>query len=158
MMKESRSAAITKREAKKFFQTFDVDCSGYITTAEFRHLMTTLGHDVDDDSMEGMMTSLDTDGNGQCGPDEFIAMLVQLGFQVVDDEDEEAEEELEGIKLSAPPAMVDTPHKPVAFGSDDLKSLLAPVTAADGTINAKDVSRALELLATEKSLSSHDPS
>jgi len=154
VMSDSKSAIITRSEVNKFFQAFDVDCSGYITTAEFRHMMTTLGHNMDDDSMDAMMGFLDTDGNGQCGLKEFVDLLAQLGLQVV--EDEEEEEEFKDIKLSAPP-VVDAPHQPVVFGSDELRSLLAPVTAADGTINAADLSRALELLAKERSLSSHDP-
>ena len=47
-MEVSASATITRTQLRRFFQTFDEDCSGYLTTAELRHVMTKLGQHLGD--------------------------------------------------------------------------------------------------------------
>lgn len=78
---------ITEKEMKEFFSGVDKDGSGYITTAELRHHLTSLGQSANDSDMDSFMCKYDMDGSGQLTLDEFEELLEDMGFKIAKDDD-----------------------------------------------------------------------
>lgn len=58
-----------------FIQVFDRDGNGFITAAELRHVMTTLGEKLSDEEVDEMIREADVDGDGQINYEEFVALM-----------------------------------------------------------------------------------
>ncbi|EEC16524.1 calmodulin, putative [Ixodes scapularis] len=56
-------------------QVFDRDGNGFITAAELRHVMTTLGEKLTDEEVDEMIREADVDGDGQINYEEFVALM-----------------------------------------------------------------------------------
>lgn len=54
---------------------FDKDASGFISTAELRHLLTTLGEKLTDDEVEQLLTNQE-DSQGNVNYEEFVRMVM----------------------------------------------------------------------------------
>lgn len=54
---------------------FDKDASGYISTAELRHLLTTLGEKLTDDEVEQLLMNQE-DSSGNVNYEEFVRMIM----------------------------------------------------------------------------------
>ena len=52
-------------EIREAFRVFDKDGNGYISAAELRHVMTSLGEKLTEEEVEEMIIEADTDGDGQ---------------------------------------------------------------------------------------------
>eukprot|EP00605_Chrysophyceae_sp_TOSAG23-4_P001328 GSChrysophyteH1.ASY1.ANO1.1445.1 assembled CDS len=61
--------------AVKFFNDIDVDGSGELDRDEFRQLMDRIGIDLDDERLEDVFDTYDTDQGGTIGVDEFLVFL-----------------------------------------------------------------------------------
>lgn len=55
---------------------FDKDGSGYISSAELRHLLTTLGEKLTDDEVEALLQGQE-DSHGNVHYEEFVRMVMQ---------------------------------------------------------------------------------
>jgi len=62
-------------ELKEAFAVFDKDGSGSITAEELMAIMTALGEKIDKKTIELMIKSVDTDGDGTIGFSEFKKMM-----------------------------------------------------------------------------------
>ena len=156
IMSHGSANKITRSELLKFFQAFDLDCSGYITTAEFRHLLGTLGHDLNDDQMDELSKSIDVDGSGQCDVEEFGELLKGLGFEIVDDEDDDDGGAFD-VAIPPPknvPSAVSSGPLPII--STEFADIIKPVITKEGFVNEAELRRAMELLSIEKSLGTTD--
>ncbi|CAO1319604.1 unnamed protein product [Diamesa hyperborea] len=54
---------------------FDKDASGFISSAELRHLLTTLGEKLSDDEVENLMNNQE-DSQGNVNYEEFVRMVM----------------------------------------------------------------------------------
>lgn len=163
MMEQSMSATITQTQLKKFFQTFDEDCSGYITTAELRHVMTKLGHQLSDDVMDALMTFLDRDGTGQCCFEDFLKMFVSFGIKVEAECNEAStvmasESEAKSVEIAWHPTEESgkAARALVPFSRHDnaeMFALMQPVMTSDGFIDTAALQEAMELLSLNRQIS-----
>lgn len=55
----------TEEDLRAAFAVFDKDCSGKISAAELRHVMTNLGEKLSDEEVDEMMREADVDGDGE---------------------------------------------------------------------------------------------
>ncbi len=65
MMSKKLQGADSSDELKEAFHVFDKDGDGFISAAELRHVMTTLGEKLTDEEVDEMMREADGDGDGQ---------------------------------------------------------------------------------------------
>jgi calmodulin len=65
----------TEEEVREAFRIFDQDGDGYISVAELRHVMTTLGEKLTDDEVDEMLAAVDADKDGRVSYEEFVSML-----------------------------------------------------------------------------------
>ncbi|KAL2195032.1 EF-hand protein [Corynascus similis CBS 632.67] len=70
------------REAFKIFglisaQVFDRDNNGFISAAELRHVMTSIGEKLTDDEVDEMIREADQDGDGRIDYNEFVQLMMQ---------------------------------------------------------------------------------
>eukprot|EP00890_Picochlorum_soloecismus_P005479 jgi/Picsp_1/5932/NSC_03289-R1_calmodulin len=68
----------SQEELREAFKVFDKDGNGYISAAELRHVMTSLGEKLSDEEVDAMMKEADADGDGQVDYEEFVKMMVSL--------------------------------------------------------------------------------
>lgn len=66
----------TEEELVEAFKVFDKDGSGFINTAEIRHVMTNLGEKLSDEEVDEMVREADVDGDGQVNYEDFVKMMM----------------------------------------------------------------------------------
>jgi Ca2+-binding EF-hand superfamily protein len=66
----------TEEELVEAFKVFDKDGSGFINTAEIRHIMTNLGEKLSDEEVDEMVREADVDGDGQVNYEEFVKIMM----------------------------------------------------------------------------------
>eukprot|EP01132_Coremiostelium_polycephalum_P006765 gene6765-8390_t len=76
MMARKMADTDTEEEIREAFKVFDKDGNGFISAAELRHVMTSLGEKLNDDEIEEMIREADQDGDGQVNYDEFVKMMI----------------------------------------------------------------------------------
>ncbi|KAL6622590.1 hypothetical protein ACP70R_032469 [Stipagrostis hirtigluma subsp. patula] len=65
-----------EEELREAFKVFDKDQNGFISGAELRHVMISLGEKLTDEEVEQMIREADLDGDGQVNYDEFVRMMM----------------------------------------------------------------------------------
>jgi hypothetical protein len=70
----------SQEEIQEAFKVFDKDGNGYISAAELRHVMTSLGEKLTEEEVDEMIREADVDGDGQINYEEFVKMMVSQGF------------------------------------------------------------------------------
>ena len=65
MMMRDCSQKDTEDTLREAFKVFDKDGNGYISSAELRHVMTSLGERLTDEEVDDMIKEADIDGDGQ---------------------------------------------------------------------------------------------
>jgi len=76
MMARKMQDTDTEEDIRESFRVFDKDGNGFISAAELRHVMTTLGEKLSEEEVEEMIREADVDGDGQINYDEFVKMMV----------------------------------------------------------------------------------
>ncbi|KAL3846942.1 hypothetical protein ACJMK2_017882 [Sinanodonta woodiana] len=62
---------------REAFRMFDKDRNGFISSAELRHVMTTMGDKLTDLEVDEMIREVDIDGDGQVNYEEFVVMMTK---------------------------------------------------------------------------------
>ena len=60
---------------KEARNVFDRDGNGFISSAELRHVVTSLGEKLTDEEVDELITEVDVDGDGQINYAEFVRMM-----------------------------------------------------------------------------------
>lgn len=70
----------SQEEIQEAFKVFDKDGNGYISAAELRHVMTSLGEKLTEEEVDEMIREADIDQDGQINYEEFVKMMVSHTF------------------------------------------------------------------------------
>lgn len=70
----------SQEEIQEAFKVFDKDGNGYISAAELRHVMTSLGEKLTEEEVDEMIREADVDGDGQINYEEFVKMMVSFFY------------------------------------------------------------------------------
>ncbi|KAI0748708.1 hypothetical protein C8Q80DRAFT_1121064 [Daedaleopsis nitida] len=68
--------ATDNEEFTEAFKLFDEDRNGYISAADLRHAMGSLGEKLSDSEVDEMIREADVDGDGQINYEEFVKMML----------------------------------------------------------------------------------
>ncbi|XP_038597257.1 calmodulin-A-like [Tachyglossus aculeatus] len=60
---------------REAFRMFDKDGNGYVSAAELRQVLATLGETLTDEEVDEMIQVADTDGDGKVNYEEFVLVL-----------------------------------------------------------------------------------
>eukprot|EP00761_Pharyngomonas_kirbyi_P009516 gb/GECH01009532.1/.p1 GENE.gb/GECH01009532.1/~~gb/GECH01009532.1/.p1 ORF type:complete len:150 (+),score=54.30 gb/GECH01009532.1/:1-450(+) len=63
-------------EIMEAFKVFDRNGNGFISAAELRHVVTTLGEKLTDEEADEMLKEADVDNDGQINYEEFVKMMM----------------------------------------------------------------------------------
>ena len=75
MMASKMKDTDRKEKIREVFNAFDKDRNGYISAAELRHVMVSLGEKLGDQEVHEMIKEADIDGDGQINYEEFRTMV-----------------------------------------------------------------------------------
>jgi calmodulin len=76
MMARKMKDTDSEEEIREAFKVFDRDGNGFISAAELRHVMTSIGEKLTDEEVDEMIREADTDGDGTINYNEFVQLLV----------------------------------------------------------------------------------
>ncbi|KAF9649947.1 putative calmodulin [Thelephora ganbajun] len=76
MMAMKMNDADSGEEIKEAFKVFDRDGSGYISAAELKQVLASLGERLTDDEIDMMIGEVDVDRDGQIDYEEFVNMMM----------------------------------------------------------------------------------
>jgi len=65
MMARKMKDTDSEEEIREAFKVFDRDNNGFISAAELRHVMTSIGEKLTDDEVDEMIKEADQDGDGR---------------------------------------------------------------------------------------------
>ena len=65
MMARKMKDTDSEEEIREAFKVFDRDNNGFISSAELRHVMTSIGEKLTDDEVDEMIREADQDGDGK---------------------------------------------------------------------------------------------
>lgn len=74
MMARKMKDTDSEEEIREAFKVFDRDNNGFISAAELRHVMTSIGEKLTDDEVDEMIREADQDGDGRIDCELLSAM------------------------------------------------------------------------------------
>ncbi|MCJ1289774.1 hypothetical protein MMC34_001307 [Xylographa carneopallida] len=77
MMARKMKDTDSEDEIREAFKVFDRDNNGFISAAELRHVMTSIGEKLTDDEVDEMIREADQDGDGRIDYNEFVQLMMQ---------------------------------------------------------------------------------
>ncbi|KAH0843864.1 putative Calmodulin [Fonsecaea pedrosoi] len=77
MMARKMKDTDSEEEIREAFKVFDRDNNGFISAAELRHVMTSIGEKLTDDEVDEMIREADQDGDGRIDYNEFVQLMMQ---------------------------------------------------------------------------------
>ena len=77
MMARKMARDPSEPEIREAFKVFDRDGNGYISQAELKHVMWSIGEELSDDEVEEMIREADRDGDGRIDYNDFVQMMLQ---------------------------------------------------------------------------------
>ncbi|KAI1811359.1 putative calmodulin [Poronia punctata] len=77
MMARKMNSTDSEEEIREAFKVFDRDNNGFISAAELRHVMTSIGEKLTDEEVEEMIREADQDGDGRIDYNEFVQLMMQ---------------------------------------------------------------------------------
>ena len=87
MMARKMKDTDSEEEIREAFKVFDRDNNGFISAAELRHVMTSIGEKLTDDEVDEMIREADQDGDGRidcmCKASKFSRLLLTFYRQRV---------------------------------------------------------------------------
>ena len=75
MMARKMKDTDTEEEVREAFRVFDRNGNGYISSAELRHVLISIGDKLTEDEADEMIREADIDGDGQINYEEFSRIL-----------------------------------------------------------------------------------
>lgn len=75
MMARKMKDTDSEDEIREAFKVFDRDGNGFISSAELRHVMTSIGEKLTEEEVDEMIREADADGDGQINYNEFVDLL-----------------------------------------------------------------------------------
>lgn len=75
MMARKMKDTDSEEEIREAFKVFDRDNNGFISAAELRHVMTSIGEKLTDDEVDEMIREADQDGDGRIDCMAFWSIL-----------------------------------------------------------------------------------
>lgn len=86
MMARKMKDTDSEEEIREAFKVFDRDNNGFISAAELRHVMTSIGEKLTDDEVDEMIREADQDGDGRidckCCTQSICQKMVELTVQL----------------------------------------------------------------------------
>jgi len=76
MMARKMKDTDSEEEIREAFKVFDRDNNGFISAAELRHVMTSIGEKLTDDEVDEMIREADQDGDGRIDYNEFVQLML----------------------------------------------------------------------------------
>lgn len=80
MMARKMKDTDSEEEIREAFKVFDRDNNGFISAAELRHVMTSIGEKLTDDEVDEMIREADQDGDGRIDCKSYILDSTALHF------------------------------------------------------------------------------
>ena len=75
MMARKMKDTDSEEEIREAFKVFDRDNNGFISAAELRHVMTSIGEKLTDDEVDEMIREADQDGDGRIDCTVFCSIM-----------------------------------------------------------------------------------
>lgn len=79
MMARKMKDTDSEEEIREAFKVFDRDNNGFISAAELRHVMTSIGEKLTDDEVDEMIREADQDGDGRIDCKSISLYCSQVG-------------------------------------------------------------------------------
>ena len=77
MMTRQMNSDELEEEFREAFHVFDKDSNGFISAAELKQMMDSLGEKLTDEEVDEMVRVADMDGDGQVNYEEFITLMTR---------------------------------------------------------------------------------
>jgi calmodulin len=84
MMARKMKDTDSEEEIREAFKVFDRDNNGFISAAELRHVMTSIGEKLTDDEVDEMIREADQDGDGRIDCESTSLYCSQVGCADMD--------------------------------------------------------------------------
>jgi calmodulin len=78
MMARKMKDTDSEEEIREAFKVFDRDNNGFISAAELRHVMTSIGEKLTDDEVDEMIREADQDGDGRIDCELLLRWTIKM--------------------------------------------------------------------------------
>jgi calmodulin len=75
LMSKKMETRENEEDIKEAFRVFDKDNTGFISVAELRHVLTSIGEKLNDDEVDELLREADADGDGQINWQDFVKLM-----------------------------------------------------------------------------------